>query len=105
MAMSRRFVLPIAGASLAAMLAASPVLAQPRDQAPPPAEARAHPVLSARIGAGEAVRIAEQAGYRGIHEVEWERGVWEIDAFDTAGARVELYVDAQTGALVRKGRR
>lgn len=99
------------------MLAAAPAIAQPRDQADgvrtergsetraDRRASRAQGVLAAKIGAADAVRIAEEAGYRGIHELEWERGLWEIEALDTTGARVELYVDANTGALVRKSAR
>ncbi|WP_144187083.1 PepSY domain-containing protein [Elioraea rosea] len=62
-------------------------------------------VLDARVGAADAIRIAEQAGFRGVHEVEWERGLWEIDALDASGGRVKLLVDAQSGALVQQQRR
>jgi hypothetical protein len=118
MTTSRRVALPLAAAGLAAMLAAAPAVAQPRDQGSEAARSergtdtradrrasRAQGVLAARIGAADAVRIAEEAGYRGIHELEWERGTWEIEALDGTGARVELYVDANTGALVRKSAR
>jgi hypothetical protein len=107
MAMSRRLVLPIAGASLAAMLASSPAIAQPRDHREGRAEreARAETVLDARISARDALRIAEEAGYRGIHKLEWERELWKIDAFDAQRVRVKLYIDGQSGALVRRTRR
>ncbi|WP_291298759.1 PepSY domain-containing protein [Elioraea sp.] len=121
MTASRRAVLPIAAAALVAMLAAAPAIAQPRDQgadAPSAARSttdrdgrserrasRAQAVLAAKVAAADAVRIVEAAGYRGIHELEWERGTWEIEAFDAAGARVDLRVDATSGAIVRKSGR
>lgn len=117
----------LSAAGLSALLLAAPVMAQAQNPAPagdgPRAErsvadrdgrserrdreraARNQAVLDARVSAADAIRIAEQAGFRGVHEVEWERGVWEIDALGASGGRVKLLVDAQSGALVQQQRR
>lgn len=40
------------------------------------------------------------AGYTGIDKVERERNAYEVKATDKNGARVKLYVDAQTGDII-----
>jgi uncharacterized membrane protein YkoI len=39
-----------------------------------------------------------------VRDLEWDHGRWEVEATDAEGRRVELYVDATTGAVVRGGR-
>lgn len=42
------------------------------------------------------------AGYTGIHDVDFEDGVWNAEADDQAGKDVELKIDARTGAVIGK---
>jgi uncharacterized membrane protein YkoI len=110
-----------AAAGLATMLLAAPVLAQTQTQTPGAAPqgqrtersegaertraSRDTAALNARVSAADAIRAVEAAGFRGVTELEWERGVWEIEAHNAEGGRVKLLVDATTGAVVQKSRR
>jgi uncharacterized membrane protein YkoI len=44
------------------------------------------------------------AGYGPVRSVEWERGAWEVKSTTAEGRRVELRVDAATGAVSRRDR-
>ena len=44
------------------------------------------------------------AGYSDIREIERERGQYEIEGRNPEGDRVELYVDARTGEVVKEER-
>ena len=59
---------------------------------------------SARFDAPAAIAAVLGAGYTAISELDWERGAWEVKALDAHGRRVELRVDATTGAVVPRGR-
>jgi hypothetical protein len=101
----------IAAAALAAALAVGPALAQasfaPADapRATERGDRRGEAALAARIGAADAIRAVEAAGYRGVTELEWERTGWEVKARTAEGGRVKLMVDGTTGAVTQKQRR
>lgn len=57
------------------------------DEAPP---ANAKPL-------SEVIKALEDQGYRTITEVEFERGVWEIEVHQPDGEEIELKVDSVTG--------
>jgi hypothetical protein len=105
----------IATATLAALLLAVPAMAQtapaqaPADAPRAATERRSdrgdRAALSARVTAAEAIRAVEAAGYRGVTELEWERGAWEVKALTAEGARARLLVDGTTGAVTQKTRR
>ena len=59
---------------------------------------------TARVDAAAAIAAVLGAGYTAISELEWERGTWEVKAVDAQGRRVELRVDATTGAVTPRGR-
>ena len=44
------------------------------------------------------------AGYTEIRKVERERGRYEVEGRDAQGERVELYVDARTGEVLKAER-
>lgn len=44
------------------------------------------------------------AGYDNVDKIERERNAYEVKAIDKNGARVKLYVDPQTGDLIKSGR-
>lgn len=54
------------------------------------------------LSAQDIVRVLEAAGYRHIHDVEFDDGFWEADAINRAGQRVELRMDPRTGAVLRE---
>lgn len=54
------------------------------------------------LSAAQVVQLLQAAGYRNIHDVEFENGRWEADAINPAGQRVELYLNAVTGAIERE---
>lgn len=43
-------------------------------------------------------------GYDNVDKIERERDAYEVRAIDKNGARVKLYVDPQTGDLIKSGR-
>lgn len=43
------------------------------------------------------------AGYGDIDKIERERNAFKVNASDKNGARVKLYVDPQTGSLLKTG--
>lgn len=43
-------------------------------------------------------------GYDNVDKIERERNAYEVRAIDKNGARVKLYVDPQTGDLIKSGR-
>lgn len=42
------------------------------------------------------------AGYSRVHDVRFDDGLWEADAFDAQGVEWELYLDPRTGDIVGK---
>ena len=42
----------------------------------------------------------EGAGYRQVHELERDGALWEADAFDADGSRVELRLSGHDGRIV-----
>ena len=42
------------------------------------------------------------AGYSDFREIERENGRYEVKGIDAEGRRIELYVDARTGAIVKQ---
>lgn len=54
---------------------------------------------NAPYGAPAAISAVYNAGYTAVRELEWEHGAWEVKALDANGRRVELRVDATTGAV------
>lgn len=59
---------------------------------------------TARFDAPAAIAAVLGAGYTAVSELEWERGSWQVKAADAQGRRVELRVDATTGAVAPRGR-
>lgn len=45
------------------------------------------------------IKQVEDAGYRTIFEVEFENGVYEVEALDAKGKKVELKVDPASGKI------
>ncbi|MCA3281587.1 MAG: PepSY domain-containing protein [Roseomonas sp.] len=58
----------------------------------------------ARFDAPAAIAAVLGAGYSAVSELEWERGGWKAKAKDPQGRRVELRVDATTGAVAPRNR-
>ncbi len=56
------------------------------------------PVLSIE----EIARRVRDQGYTDIEEIERKRGIYEVEARDLDGVRVELYVDSRTGEILRR---
>lgn len=52
------------------------------------------------LTAAEVVQKAEQAGYSAIEDVEFDDGLWELDATAPDGRRVDLYIDPRTGEIL-----
>lgn len=48
-------------------------------------------------------RLAEE-GYTRVHDVKFDDGLWEAEAYDAAGVEYALYLDPETGAVVGRER-
>src|SRR5688572_18236785 len=46
------------------------------------------------------IRNLETAGYTDVHDLEKDDGIFEAEATNTAGQRVELDIDPATGAVL-----
>lgn len=55
-----------------------------------------------RLAASEIRAALEAAGYRNIHDLEFDDGVWEADAINAAHQRVELKIDPLGGQVLRE---
>lgn len=51
----------------------------------------------AAVQPAQIVERLQQAGYRDVHDVDWDDGAWELEATSPAGQRVDLRVDPATG--------
>ena len=48
------------------------------------------------------IRNLESAGYTDVHDLEKDDGIWEAEATNAAGQRVELDIDPTSGAVIRE---
>jgi hypothetical protein len=48
------------------------------------------------------IRNLESAGYTDVQDLEKDDGIWEAEATNAAGQRVELDIDPTTGAVIRE---
>lgn len=55
----------------------------------------------ARLTIGDIYQRMTAAGYREIHEIEWEDDHYEVEARDADGNAVELQVNGDSGAIER----
>jgi uncharacterized membrane protein YkoI len=77
-------------AVLASILAAPVLLAQTPNAA------------ATELDAKQIIAKLESAGYTSISDVEKDDGVWEVDAVNSAGKRVEVDVDPVSGNVLRE---
>jgi len=47
----------------------------------------------------EIVKMIEEKGYRAITEIEFDDGVWKVEAHQSDGKEVHIKVDALSGAI------
>ena len=76
------------------ILAASLFLAVPAAARPPVAV----PIDAVR-------QIAFSRGIVTIKDVDLDDGVWEVVGFDSYGAKIKIWVDAYSGAIIRMKRK
>jgi hypothetical protein len=101
-----------AAALALALAAATPfgaAMAADGDRAPRREDTERRPAeattpANARFDAPAAIAAVYGAGYTAVSELEWERGGWQVKAADAQGRRVELRVDAATGAVAPRSR-
>jgi len=53
-----------------------------------------------RIGKDEIIILAQKAGYKNVHDVDFEGGVWKVEAEMANGTDVELKMDPDDGHLL-----
>ncbi|PAT38281.1 hypothetical protein CK625_01945 [Vandammella animalimorsus] len=56
------------------------------------------------LPASEVIARLQRAGYRHIHDLDFDDGYWEAEAINPAGLRVDLRLDPRTGAVLREKR-
>jgi len=54
----------------------------------------------AKISKDQVIVKVQDAGYTNVHDVDFEGGVWKVEANDSAGADVELKVDPDDGHIL-----
>ena len=54
------------------------------------------------LSAAQIIQSAESAGYRNLHDLDFDDGVWEADAINAQGQRVEIKIDPFTGSILRE---
>jgi hypothetical protein len=64
--------------------------------------AQSQTATNAELDAKQIITKLESAGYTHIQDIEKDDGVWEVEATNTAGERVELEVDPVSGNVVRE---
>lgn len=55
---------------------------------------------SGQMTTTEIMQAVEQAGYTDIRDVEFDGGLWEVEATGTDGRRVDLQIDPRTGEVL-----
>ena len=66
---------------------------------PPPEKPRKHKY---RISSSQVRHILRSAGYRRIHDVDFDDGRWEAEAINPAGYRVKLRLPPDGSAIYEK---
>ena len=54
----------------------------------------------ATISKDEIIIKAQEAGYKNVHDVDFEGGVWKVEAENAAGVDVELKMDPNDGHIM-----
>ena len=54
----------------------------------------------AKVSKDQVIIKVQDAGYTNVHDVDFEGGVWKVEANDSAGADVELKVDPDDGHIL-----
>lgn len=57
---------------------------------------------AAPLTAQQVTSKLEAAGYTGVHDLEWDDGAWEADAFNPQGKPVDLVIDPRSGAVLKE---
>ena len=52
------------------------------------------------ISKDQIIVMAQQAGYKNVHDVEFEGGVWKVEAENSSGTDVELKMDPDDGHIL-----
>jgi roadblock/LC7 domain-containing protein len=55
---------------------------------------------TATVGRAQVIANLTALGYTNLHDIDFENGVWKVEANDKTGADVELKVDPNTGKLL-----
>ena len=54
----------------------------------------------ATISKDQIIVLAQEAGYKNVHDVDFEGGVWKVEAETAAGVDVELKMDPNDGHIM-----
>jgi uncharacterized membrane protein YkoI len=55
---------------------------------------------SGQMTTAEVMQAVERAGYTDIRDVEFDDGLWDVEATATDGRRVDLHVDPRSGEII-----
>jgi uncharacterized membrane protein YkoI len=61
-----------------------------------------HGASHAAISQARALEVASAQGVTRVREIELRRGVWKVEGFTAAGRAIEVEIDAQSGAVVKR---
>lgn len=91
----------VTAATLVATLVVATALPAAAQTAPAPAASAVAPAM----GMPEVIALLRERGYSDIREIERKGSrLYEVDARDPAGHRVELVIDARSGEILRSKR-
>ena len=54
----------------------------------------------ATVGRAQVIASLTASGYTGLHDIDFENGVWKVEGKDSTGADVEIKVDPNTGKVL-----
>jgi len=60
------------------------------------------PQTQAEIGQERALEIARGQGVATVDEIKLDEGLWEIEGRTSEGRRIEVEINAQNGAIVKR---
>lgn len=58
--------------------------------------------MSAQLSLQDAINKANEMGLGRVIEAEYEHGRYELDVLDAEGRRMEVYIDANDGRMLKK---
>jgi len=84
-------------AALAVVVTATPALAGPGEY-----RGRVEPYVEASVSREQAAAIAFEQGVFDIHQIRLRSGVWRVEGQTNNNQNIEVEIDAQSGAVLKR---